>query len=94
MSQLRWWRIGVLVERDGDPWTWTFHVRALSERRARGLVAERVGGEHRVFACHPSESLANAPKEEEIVAEAGPFHRNWCDPTIPLPIRSRGSESP
>ena len=82
MSQPRWWRIGVLIERDGDPWTWTFHVRALSERRARGLVAERVAAEHRLFVCHPSEQLARARREDEIAAEAGPFRRSWQDPMM------------
>ena len=82
MSQLRWWRIGALLERDGGPWTWTFHVRALSERRARALVAERVGVEHRVYVCHPSDPLPKAPVKDEIAAEAGPFRRSWADPMM------------
>ena len=88
MSQPRWWRMGVLIERDGDPWTWTFHVRALSERRARGLVAQRVGGEHQVYACHPSDPLPKARQIDEIAAEAGPFHRSWKDPLM-IRIRNR-----
>ena len=37
--KVRWWRMGVVFERDGDPWTWTLHVRAFHENGARRLVA-------------------------------------------------------
>ena len=85
MSTPRWWRIGVVLTRDGDPWTWTFHVRALSERAARGLVADRVGEPHAVFVCHPSDPLLKVSREEAIAAHYGPYRRSWDDPaTAPL----------
>ena len=82
MSTPRWWRIGVVYEEDGAPWTWTFHVRALSERTAKALVAERVGRPHGVHDCHPSDPHLKAPRTEEIAVDYGPFRRSWNDPTI------------
>jgi hypothetical protein len=79
----RWWRIGVLFEEQGAPWTWTFHVRAFSEESARRLVAERLGDRaFTVHVCHPSEPLPRAPREEEIAADYGPFRRSWDDPAV------------
>ncbi|HEX5137304.1 MAG TPA: hypothetical protein VFY93_10045 [Planctomycetota bacterium] len=83
MSKLRWFRLSLFVERDGDPWTWTFHVRAFSEANARKLVAERLKGEaHVIYACEPSEPLSRAPPKEEIVADYGPYRRSWRDPMM------------
>jgi hypothetical protein len=83
VSRLRWWRIGVLLERAGDPWTWTFHVRALSERKARALVAARVDSVHDLFICHPSEPLnIQGRSDEEIVADYGPYRRSKDDPML------------
>jgi hypothetical protein len=83
MGNLRWWRLSVLLERQGEPWTWTFHVRALTEAGARRLVAARLGGEaHRVYACEPSEPLAKVAPKEEIVADYGPYRRSWSDPMM------------
>ena len=82
MSQPRWWRVVALFERDGDPWTWTFHVRALSERRAHKLVAERIDRPHDIITSHPSDPLPKAPREDEIAAEAGPWRRSWDDPVM------------
>ena len=78
----RWWRIGVVYEEDGDPWTWTFHVRAVTERTARRLVAERVSREHDVFLCHPSDPLLNVSPKEHIAANYGPYRRSWNDPML------------
>ncbi|MHC4547429.1 MAG: hypothetical protein ACYTEZ_01520 [Planctomycetota bacterium] len=81
--KVRWWRVGVVFERDGDPWTWTLHVRALTEASARRLVAERVGeAPHAVYACQPSEPLLRVAATEEVVADYGPYRRSWQDPTI------------
>jgi len=81
--RLRWFRLSVLLEREGDPWTWTFHVRAMSEANAKGLVAERLSGEaHTVYACEPSEPLTKADPKEEIVADYGPYRRSWEDPMM------------
>jgi hypothetical protein len=86
--RLRWFRLSLYLERDGDPWTWTFHVRALTEANARRLVAERLGGKaHVVFACEPSEPLTRAEQKEEIVADYGPYHRSWEDPAM-APLRN------
>lgn len=83
MRKLRWYRLSLYVERDGDPWTWAFHVRAFSEANARKLVAERLEGEaHVIYACEPSEPLSRAPPKEEIVADYGPYHRSWKDPMM------------
>jgi hypothetical protein len=79
---LRWWRACVLVERDGDPWTWTFHVRAFTERNALRLVAQRVGGPHAVIACHASDPLPKAAPVEEVVADFGPWRRSFADPAM------------
>lgn len=78
----RWWRVGVVFLREGDPWTWTFHVRAFTERAARALVAERVGSRHAIYVCHPSDPLPRVAKVEEIAADYGPYRRSWEDPTI------------
>ncbi len=87
MRKLRWFRLSLYVERDGDPWTWTFHVRAFTEANARRLVAERLTGETPViYACEPSEPLSRAPPKEEIVADYGPYRRSWNDPMM-APLR-------
>ncbi len=83
MSKLRWFRLSLYVERDGDPWTWTFHVRAKTEASARRLVAERLAGEaHTVYACEPSEPLSKVEPREEVVAAHGPYRRSWKDPMM------------
>ncbi|MGQ0614596.1 MAG: hypothetical protein ACT4PV_12745 [Planctomycetaceae bacterium] len=83
----RWWRLGVVVERDGAPWTMTMHARALSEAGARRLVAARLGGErHAVFVCHESEPLPKLPREEDLAALFGPYRRSWEDPGV-APLR-------
>ena len=79
---VRWWRLGILYEENGAPWTWTFHVRARTEKKARELVNERVGRPHGVYACVASDPLLRVEQVEEIVAEAGPFRRAWGDPTV------------
>jgi len=80
---IRWWRIGVVIERDGEPWTWTFHVRAHTENKARALVAERLAGErHAIHACHPSDPLIRVPPKETIAADYGPYRRSWSDPAV------------
>jgi len=87
----RWWRIAILYEEEGDPYTWTFHVRAFTEKRARELVAEQVGREFAVYVCHPSDPLPTAPRAEEIAAQYGPWKRSWNDPLIaPLLDLGRG----
>jgi len=78
----RWWRIAIVFERDGDPWTQTFHVRARTEEGARRLVADRVGSEHRIYACVASEPLARVEPRDEIVATYGPYRRSWEDPML------------
>lgn len=78
----RWWRIAIFYEAAGDPWTWTFHVRAFTEKTAKALVAKRVGRDHTVFGCFPSEPLPTAPREEAIAADYGPWHRDWGDETL------------
>jgi hypothetical protein len=88
--QLRWWRVAVLLERSGEPWTWTFHVRAFTDGRARRLVADRLQGEaHAVFVCHPSDPLNGVEPREAIAADYGPYRRSWADPTLAelLPLR-------
>jgi hypothetical protein len=88
MGKLRWFRLSLYVEREGDPWTWTFHVRAFGEESARKLVAERLKGEaHTVYACEPSEPLSRAKPKEEIVADHGPYRRSWKDPMM-APFRT------
>ena len=82
MSTPRWWRIGIWFERDGAPWTWTFHVLALSERAARQLVAERAGVPHEVFVCRPSDPQLKVPRTEAIAADYGPYQRSWDDATV------------
>ena len=81
--KLRWFRLSLYVERDGDPWTWTFHVRAFAEESARRLVAERLEREaHTVYQVEPSEPLSRATPKEEIVASHGPYRRSWSDPMM------------
>lgn len=80
--KVRWWRMGVVFERDGDPWTWTLHVRAFSEKGARRLVAGRVDAPHAVYACQPSDPLLRVADTEEVVADYGPYRRSWEDRTI------------
>jgi len=66
---VRWWR--------------TFHVRALTEKRARALVGDRAGrDDFAVYGCHPSEPLPTAKQTDEIVADWGPYRRSWDDPTV------------
>lgn len=79
---LRWWRLCVLLVRAGEPWTWTFHVRAFTEATARRLVAERAGEPHAVLACHASDPLPKAPPVEEVVADYGPWRRSFEDPMM------------
>ena len=79
----RWWRVAVWFETDGDPFTQTFHVRAVTERKARALVDEALGGrEHTVYVSHPSDPLNKASREEYIAATYGPYRRNRDDPSI------------
>ena len=78
----RWWRIAIVYEDDGDPWTWTFHVRAFTEKTARALVSGHVGRPFVTFGCFPSEPLLTAPREEAIAAHYGPWRRSWEDPTV------------
>ncbi len=79
----RWWRIGLIVEREGDPWTWTFHVRAPTEKQALALVAGHLGREpYRIYECHKSEPLLKAPRTPEIAAHFGPFRRSRSDPLL------------
>ncbi len=80
--KVRWWRMGVVFEREGDPWTWTLHVRAFTEASARRLVAERIDGPHEVYACVGSEPLMRVANREEIVADYGPYRRSWRDPAM------------
>jgi hypothetical protein len=83
MRKLRWFRLAVLLERAGEPWTWTFHERAFTEENARRLVAERLRGKaHTVYACEPSQALAKAAPKEEVVADYGPYRRSWDDPML------------
>ena len=80
---VRWWRMGVIYERGGNPWTHTFHVRAFTEEGARRLVGQRlVGIRHAFHACQPSDPLLRVANREEIVAEFGPYERSWDDETI------------
>ena len=80
---LRWWRIALVLERRGAPWTWTFHVRAATEGRARQLVAERLPGEHyAIFTLRPSDPLPLPPDREGIAADYGPWPRDWADPSV------------
>ncbi|MGH7163549.1 MAG: hypothetical protein ACREID_08690 [Planctomycetota bacterium] len=79
----RWWRIGAIAEREGRPWTWTFHVRAPTEERARRLVALRFGDERfAIHICHRSEPLHKASRKEEVAAVYGPYPRSWDDPPV------------
>lgn len=80
--KVRWWRMGVVFERDGDPWTWTLHVRAFREEGARRLVAGKVAAPHAVYACEPSDPLLRVADKEEVVADYGPYRRSWEDRTI------------
>lgn len=79
---LRWWRVAVLLVRDGEPWTWTLHVRAFTEKNALRLAAERVAEPHTVLACHPSDPLPKAAPREEVVADYGPYRRSFEDPVL------------
>ena len=85
---LRWWRIGVIMERDGEPWTWTLHVRANTEASARRLVDKRVADEFpdvkrsAIHLCHPSDPLLRVAPKEEIIVTYGPYRRAWSDPVV------------
>ena len=78
----RWWRVGVVYDEGGDPFTQTFHVRAVTERKARALVAVALGREHAVHACHPSDPLHKVSRDEFIAATYGPYRRSWKDPAV------------
>ena len=84
----RWWRIGLLFERDGEPWTWTMHVRAPTRPRAEALVDEHLRKEHagarrpRIYLCHPSEPLLKVDPTPAVAAAYGPYRRSWKDPVI------------
>jgi hypothetical protein len=83
VSAARWWRLGVLMEREGAPWTATFHVRARTEEGARRIVAERVsGGRYAVYACFASDPVPKMPSHDEIAAVFGPYRRDWADPSV------------
>ena len=85
---VRWWRIAIVYEENGAPHTWTFHVRALTDKRAQALVRDRVGrDDFAVFGSHPSEPLPTAKQTDEIVADWGPYRRSWKDPTV-APLRA------
>jgi len=90
----RWWRIGVIYEEDGDPFTWTFHVRAVTERTARRLVAERLGRRrHAIYICRPSDPLLRVSPQEHVAADYGPYRRSWRDPSL-LDLRALLATSP
>jgi len=94
---LRWWRIGVLFERDGAPHTQTFHVRARTERNARRLVDGAMGRTpFEVYVCHPSDPMPQAPQIEEIAATYGPWRRSRDDPAFTLALEEEraGMRSP
>jgi hypothetical protein len=81
--KVRWWRVGVLLVREGEPRTITFHIRATREERALALVEARVkGSPHAVYASHRSEPLHRVAPEERIAVEYGPWHRSWSDPEV------------
>ena len=85
---LRWWRMGVIMERAGEPWTWTLHVRANTEENARRLVHKRVADEcpdakrSAIHLCHPSDPLLRVAPTQEIVVTYGPYRRAWSDPVV------------
>ena len=80
---VRWWRVALIYEENGAPHTHTFHARALTEKRARALVAERMQrDDFFVYGCHPSDPLPTAPPDEVIVADWGPYERSWDDPAV------------
>lgn len=90
VSAIRWWRVAVLFRADDAPYSWTLHVRAFTDERARRLVAARVR-EHagrtaeaslHVYACVPSDPLRRVTQREEIVAAYGPYRRAWDDPLL------------
>ena len=79
----RWWRVAVVLERDGAPWTWTFHVRAFAEAKARALVAEPFGAaRHAVYACVSSDPLSRVAPKEQVLVDDGPWPRSWEDPAM------------
>ncbi|MEM8883615.1 MAG: hypothetical protein AAGD14_06095 [Planctomycetota bacterium] len=78
----RWYRVAIFYEEDGHPFTWTFHVRAFTEKAAVGLVEEHVGRDCTVFGCFPSDPLPTAPRHEEIAAHYGPWKRSWDEPGL------------
>ncbi|MHC4953358.1 MAG: hypothetical protein ACYTGZ_05665 [Planctomycetota bacterium] len=81
---IRWWRVAIIYEESGDPWTWTFHVRAFTEKRAIELAGKRAARtDFTVYTCHPSDPLPSAVQEEAVVAAYGPYHRSWADRTLP-----------
>ena|GEM_PF-7098120 len=87
---IRWWRVGVLFERDGSLWTETFHVRAFTREAACRMVAERLDDRpHEVYACQASDPLLRVVQREEIVAAFGPYRRDPRDPTL---AARRGSD--
>ena len=86
----RWWRVAVWFEEpDGDLFTQTFHVRAVTELKARSLVdAALEGRKHTVYVCHPSDPLNKASREEFIAATYGPYRRDRGDPSLRLLLAS------
>ncbi len=80
--KVRWWRVGVIFEREGRPYTQTLHVRAFDEVSALRLVAQRIGVRHHVYIAQPSEPLLRVKEVEEIVATYGPYERSWDDPDV------------
>jgi hypothetical protein len=80
----RWWRVAVWFEDpDGDLFTQTFHLRAVTERKARSLVhAALEGRDHSVYVCHPSDPMNKASHEELISVSYGPYRRDRCDPAF------------
>ncbi len=87
MGRIRWYRVGLVFERDQTPFTWTFHVRAFTADAARRLAAARAGTPHAVYVCQPSEPLRRVAQVEEIVAHYGPYPRSWNDPVV-TPLRA------
>jgi hypothetical protein len=80
--------MGVIMERDGEPWTETLHVRANTEENARRLVGRHVADEFpdvtrsAIHLCHPSDPLLRVAPKEEIVVTYGPYRRAWSDPVV------------
>ena len=94
---VRWWRMGIVLEWEAQPHTWSLHVRAKTEKKARSLVAYRVaadypGAPHLVHTCEPSDPLLKVANEERIAADFGPYKRSWNDPVLNKFPRDLGAE--